>query len=105
MTKPSLYRRLAEPRLTEALVDTPVILIHGPRQCGKTTLALQVAKRRGYRYYTFDDAATLAAARADITGFVERLERRAVLDEVQHVPELFAALKPVIDTDRAKARF
>ena len=105
MAKASLYRRLAEPRLAEALADTPVILIHGPRQCGKTTLALQVAKRRGYRYYTFDDAATLAAARADITGFVARLERRAVLDEVQHVPELFAALKPVIDADRAQARF
>jgi uncharacterized protein len=105
MARPLLYRRLAEPRLAEALADTPVILIHGPRQCGKTTLALQVAKRRGYRYYTFDDAATLAAARADITGFVTRLERRAVLDEVQHVPELFAALKPVIDADRAAARF
>jgi len=33
---------------------------------------------------------TLAAARADITGFVARLERHAILDEVQHVPELFA---------------
>jgi hypothetical protein len=45
-------------------------------------LALQVGKRRRYRYYTFDDAATLAAARADIAGFVSRLEKRARLDEV-----------------------
>lgn len=105
MARAALYRRLAEPRLAEALADTPVILIHGPRQCGKTTLALQVGKRRGYRYYTFDDAATLAAARADITGFVARLERRAILDEVQQVPELFAALKPVIDKDRSASRF
>ncbi len=105
MARAALYRRLAEPRLVEALADTPVVLIHGPRQCGKTTLALQVGKRRGYRYYTFDDAATLAAARADITGFVARLERRAILDEVQHVPELFAALKPVIDTDRRSGKF
>lgn len=105
MARVALYRRLAEPRLVEALADTPVVLIHGPRQCGKTTLALQVGKRRGYRYYTFDDAATLAAARTDITGFVARLERRAILDEVQHLPELFAALKPVIDADRRSARF
>jgi len=56
-------------------------------------------------HYTFDDAATLAAARADITGFVARLERRAILDEVQHVPELFAALKPAIDADRHSLRF
>ena len=74
----TLYRRLAEPALITALVDTPVVLIHGPRQCGKTTLALQVGKRRHYRYYTFDDAATLAAARADITGFVSRLEKHAI---------------------------
>lgn len=105
MAKVALYRRLAEPRLAEALADTPVILIHGPRQCGKTTLALQVGKRRRYQYYTFDDAATLAAARADITGFVTRLERRAILDEVQHVPELFAALKPIIDKDRKASSF
>lgn len=101
----TLYRRLAEPSLVTALTDTPVVLIHGPRQCGKTTLALQVGKRRRYRYYTFDDAATLAAARSDITGFVSRLEKRAILDEVQHVPELFAALKPVVDANRNVVRF
>ena len=57
----TLYRRLAEAALITALADTPVVLIHGPRQCGKTTLALQVGKRRRFRYYTFDDTATLAA--------------------------------------------
>src|SRR5882757_9403215 len=100
-----LYRRLAEPALITALADTPVVLIHGPRQCGKTTLALQVGKRRRFRYYTFDDAATLAAARSDITGFVSRLEKHAILDEVQHVPELFAALKPIVDANRNAVRF
>jgi len=104
MARNALYRRLAEPALIAALADTPAVLIHGPRQCGKTTLAMQVGQRRKYRYYTFDDATTLAAARADITGFVARLERRAILDEVQRVPELFAALKPVIDADRSAVR-
>src|ERR1700736_5944264 len=101
----TLYRRLAESALITALADTPVVLIHGPRQSGKTTLALQVGKRRRYRYYTFDDAATLAAARSDITGFVLRLEKHAILDEVQHVPELFAALKPIVDANRNAVRF
>ena len=99
-----LYRRLAESALAAALADTPVVLIHGPRQCGKTTLAQQVGRRRGFRYYTLDDAATRAAARADVTGFVARLERRAILDEVQRVPELFAALKPTVDANRASVR-
>jgi uncharacterized protein len=101
----TLYRRLAESALVTALADTPIVLIHGPRQCGKTTLALQVGKRRRYRYYTFDDAATLAAARSDITGFVSRLEKHAILDEVQRVPELFGALKPIVDANRNAVRF
>jgi uncharacterized protein len=105
MARLALYRRIAEAALSRALIDTPVVLIHGPRQCGKTTLAQQVGKKRRYRYYTFDDAATLAAARADITGFVARLDRHAILDEVQHVPELFAALKPIVDANRNSARF
>ena len=100
----TLYRRLAEATLITALADTPVVLIHGPRQCGKTTLALQVGKRRRYRYYHFDHE-TLAAARSDITGFVSRLEKHSILDEVQHVPELFAALKPLIDANRNAVRF
>jgi uncharacterized protein len=44
---PALYPRLAEPQLEEALADSPVVLIHGPRQCGKTTLAQAVGSRRG----------------------------------------------------------
>ena len=105
MAPPRLYRRIAETAVSAALADTPVVLIHGPRQCGKTTLAQQVGRKRRYRYYTFDDAGTLAAARTDITGFVARLERHAILDEVQHVPELFAALKPIVDVNRNSVRF
>ena len=39
MPEQTFYPRLIEPRLAEALEDSPVVLIHGPRQCGKTTLA------------------------------------------------------------------
>ena len=39
MTDATLYPRFARARLTEALADTPAVLVHGPRQCGKTTLA------------------------------------------------------------------
>jgi len=49
------YPRLLQPRLEEALDDTPVVLIHGPRQCGKTTLARKVGDLRGYTYLSFDD--------------------------------------------------
>jgi hypothetical protein len=97
--------RLVEPRLEEALDDTPAVLIHGPRQCGKTTLARRVGARRGYTYFDFDDDVVRAAAETDPVGFVGDLHERAVLDEVQRVPHLFTALKAAIDRDRAPGRF
>jgi predicted AAA+ superfamily ATPase len=100
-----LYPRFAVPRLAEALSDTPVVLIHGPRQCGKTTLAQIVGRAHDYAYFTFDDEVTLAAAKADPVGFVGDLPERVILDEVQRAPNLFAALKSAVDRRRAPGRF
>jgi hypothetical protein len=99
-----LYRRFAETRLFEALSDTPVVLIHGPRQCGKTTLARMAGRRRGFAYFTFDDDVVLAGARADPIGFVAALPRHAILDEVQRAPEIFPALKATVDRNRRPGR-
>ncbi|HHM05301.1 MAG TPA: ATP-binding protein [Gammaproteobacteria bacterium] len=105
MVNLAIYPRLLEPRLDEALADTPVVMIHGPRQCGKTTLARRVGEARGYAYFSFDDDVTLAAAREDPVGFAGDLPERAILDEVQRVPELFTALKSTVDRDRVPGRF
>ncbi len=105
MPDPALYPRCAEPRLTEALADSPVVLIRGPRQCGKTTLAQMVGEPRGYAYVSFDDAVAAGAAQADPAGFVADLPARAILDEVQRVPALFAALKTAVDRERTAGRF
>ena len=105
MTTAELYPRFAEPRLTDALEDTPAVLIHGPRQCGKTTLARMVGDDRGYVYFNFDDNAVLAAAQTDPAGFVFDLPDRTILDEVQHAPWLFTALKTAIDRRRTPGRF
>ncbi len=99
------YPRYAEPRLTEALIDSPVVLIHGPRQCGKTTLAQMVGEPKGYTYLSFDDHVARAAAEADPAGFVADLPERAVLDEVQRVPAIFASLKTSVDRKRTAGRF
>ncbi len=105
MARPKLHPRLAAPRLAEALGDSPVVLVHGPRQCGKTTLAQVVGRRRRYAYFTFDDDVQRAAAEADPVGYVARLPGRAILDEIQRVPRLFLALKAAVDRDRAPGRF
>ena len=65
MAESPLYERFLRKPLDEALEDTPVVLIHGPRQCGKTTLARMVGDAAGYEYITFDDDVQLAAATAD----------------------------------------
>ncbi len=99
------YPRYLNARVIEALADTPVVLLHGPRQCGKTTLARQVCEPLGYGYLSFDDDALRAAALADATGFVSDLPPRMVLDEVQRVPQIFTALKVAVDRDRTPGRF
>lgn len=105
MTAPTFYPRFAESCLIEALADTPVVLIHGPRQCGKTTLARRVGEARGYSYFSFDDTVALAAAQADPVGFVDELPERAILDEIQRAPGLFTAIKAAVDRRRTPGRF
>jgi predicted AAA+ superfamily ATPase len=99
------FPRYLAARLREAMTDTPAVLIHGPRQSGKTTLARIVGEPRGYHYVTFDDEAVREAARRDPLGFVEGLPRRTILDEVQRVPEIFTSLKAAIDQRRKAGRF
>ena len=105
MHEATLYPRYAERRLIEALADSPAVLIHGPRQCGKTTLAQVVGERMGYGYISFDDDVARGAAQSDPAGFVADLPKRSILDEVQRVPSLFAALKTAIDRKRVPGRF
>ena len=100
-----LYPRYAEGPLVESLADSPAVLIHGPRQSGKTTLARLVGDSLGYDYISFDDDVARAAAAADPAGFVSGLPERAILDEVQRVPSLFTALKQEIDARRSPGRF
>ena len=105
MTDPIFHPRFALLNLTEALQDTPVVLIHGPRQCGKTTLARAVGDEAGYAYISFDDDVLRASVLADPVGFVADLQDKVVLDEVQRVPGLFTALKVAVDRDRRPGRF
>ena len=99
------YPRLLQQRLEEALDDTPVVLIHGPRQCGKTTLAKKVGDLRGYAYLSFDDVNLVTAAKANPIGFIDHLADKVILDEIQHMPELFSSIKHAVDSKHTARRF
>jgi uncharacterized protein len=100
-----LIPRQVRPNLVDALADSRIACLLGPRQAGKSTLVRAVtADEHPARYVTLDDPATLALAREDPTGFVAGSERMAI-DEVQRVPELLLALKVVVDNDQARGRF
>lgn len=87
----------------DALSDTPVVLINGARQTGKSTLAREI--QPGSRYLTLDDPAVLTAAQADPFGFINALDGSVCLDEVQRTPEIFLAIKAAVDKQRTPGRF
>ncbi len=98
-----MYPRWIESRIREELSDTRVVLLAGPRQSGKTTLAKKVAEQ-GATFLTLDDPTVLSAAKHDPVGFVRGLDR-ATIDEIQRAPELMLAIKRSVDEDRRPGRF
>jgi uncharacterized protein len=98
-----MYQRLVERRAEEALADTPVVLIVGPRRSGKTTLVRKLGEA-GRTYITLDDPTTLDAAQSDPVGFIRGLDR-AIIDEVQRAPALLLAIKKTVDEDYRPGRF
>jgi len=88
-----------------ALADTPVVVIHGARQSGKTTLTRMMCEGGERRYLTLDDPTLLKSALDDAAGFLAGLRGPVVIDEVQRAPEMFAALKAEVDRDRRPGRF
>jgi predicted AAA+ superfamily ATPase len=97
------YQRFSTERVLVALQDTPVVMISGPRQCGKTTMVRELLDD-DRAYFTLDEDTALAAARDDPAGFVRGLDY-ATIDEVQRVPDLLRAIKKAVDEDRRPGRF
>ena len=131
MDKPVFYPRSIQSRLEEALEDSPVVLIYGPRQCGKTTLAqitcapayqklkwgndtsvvwgadtrIRWRFSQPYTYINFDDQVPRESALTDPIGFIADLPDFVILDEIQRVPNLFEVIKTEVDSRRVPGRF
>lgn len=98
-----MHPRLGRGRIEEALKDTRVVLISGPRQSGKTTLATAIANK-DMPFLSLDDPALLDVASSDPVGFLRGIDR-AVIDEVQRAPTLLLVIKSSVDRDTRPGRF
>ena len=98
-------QRSALQEVVESVADTPVVLIHGPRQAGKSTLALAAGRKLGAGYVTLDDPAPRGFAERDPAGFLLSHNGPLIIDEVQRAPGLFLALKAAVDRDRKPGRY
>ncbi len=101
-----MLKRSLKKKLDKALKRSPVTLLAGGRQTGKTTLSKAFANQAQCRYVTFDDVATLSAAQQDPVGFLEAKGNKSlVIDEVQRLPELFLSIKKDVDENRIAGRY
>ncbi len=102
MTK--LYSRWQKKTIDEALKTRRVILLSGARQCGKTTLAKQLAAADTI-YRTLDDLAIRQIAESDPHGFVQHTSQMLIIDEVQRAPNLLSAIKKMVDEDTRPGQY
>lgn len=100
-----LRPRAAQSLVEETLEDTPITVIQGARQVGKSTLMREVVAGRDATVLSLDASAAYNAARADPDAFVRQTEGLLVIDEVQRVPELVRAMKDAVEEDRRPGRF
>jgi hypothetical protein len=101
-----LYKRFITAKILEALDDTPVVLIIGARQTGKTTLVKQLAEGPfPARYITLDDLTLRGAIKNDPAAFLSNITTPIIIDEIQLVPELLPAIKCEVDQNRQPGRF
>ncbi len=98
-----LFPRALASAVREALADTPVVCLLGPRQSGKTTLAQQLAPRR--TFVSLDEPSYYRTAVEDPAGLVASLPEAATVDEVQRAPALLPVIKHAVDRDRRPGRF
>lgn len=105
----SFIPRAIEQYLRECLVDTPVIVITGPRQAGKTSLAQHLLgtfeSDAAGSYLTLDDENILTIARNDPVGLLRSQSRPVIIDEIQRAPELIRTIKLLVDEDRRPGSF
>lgn len=98
--------RHLRPRVEQALERSRVVMLHGARQCGKTTLAQMLAEARGGTYFSLDDEIHRQALLDDPLSYLSRNERPLVIDEIQLGGDrVVRSVKQLVDADPTPGRF
>lgn len=98
-----IERRIA-PQVGELLGQSPAVVLTGPRQVGKTTLALAIAEQRPATYLDLESESDRARLAEPELYFADHADELLVLDEIQRLPGLFEVLRGVIDQGRREGR-
>ena len=98
----SMHRRTIEKGLEQALGFSPVVLLNGARQVGKTTLVQTFHKRN---YIVLDDITQLEAVKSDPQGFIRHLKKPVTIDEIQKAPGLLTPIKLHVDSEKRGGDF
>lgn len=99
-----VIRRGVLERIRSGLARSPVVVLTGPRQSGKTTLARQLLPESDPGYFDLEDPVTLGRLEEPRTA-LERLRGLVVIDEIQRRPDLFPLLRVLVDRPNSPARF
>lgn len=99
-----MYSRWQKKLIVQAIKTRRVLLLSGARQCGKTTLAKQIALA-DTAYRTLDDVALKQIAENDPNGFVKHEGKMLIIDEIQRVPDLLSAIKLVVDKNTRPGQY
>lgn len=98
------FERVSSQLVKDISATFPVLLVTGPRQVGKTTL-LDHLKEEGRSYVTLDDLDERHLAKHDPALFLQRHKPPIIIDEIQYAPELFLAIKIIVDRDKKNGLF
>jgi len=97
-----MLKRAIEKELKKALSFSPVVLISGARQVGKTTLVTELKDRN---YIVMDDITQLEAAKSDPQGYINSIKKPVTIDEIQKIPELLTPIKLYVDKNKNAGDF
>ncbi len=97
-----MIQRRLETKVKQALAENPAVALLGPRQVGKTTLALGLAELMPAIYLDLENRLDLQKVKDIESFYADNSDKLIILDEVQRLPEIFAPLRGIIDQERRK---